>query len=88
MYCKIKNAHHGVRRRKGYFFFCGESEQHPKWNSFAKAAPKAIWRLNILKEVMLEEEGEREKRGNKRILFFNVPKFLKKCNRHSDRWDI
>lgn len=75
MYCKIKNAHHGVRRRKGYFFFCGESEQYPKWDSFAKAAPKAIWRLNILKEVMWEEEGEREKRGNKRILFLMHPNF-------------
>lgn len=60
--------------KKTIFFYCGESEQHPKWDSFAKAAPKTVWRLNILKEMMLEE-GEREKRGTKKSTFLMCPNF-------------
>lgn len=39
-------VHTLCEEEKRLFFFCGESEQHPKWDSFAKAAPKAIWRHN------------------------------------------
>lgn len=34
---KIKSARYCVKRGEGYSF-CGESEQHPKWDSFVKGA--------------------------------------------------
>jgi len=36
---KLKSAHYCVRRGEDCSF-CGESEQHPKWDSVVKAAPK------------------------------------------------
>lgn len=59
---------------RGLFFLWWVRTASKMGYLLCKSWPKASWRHYILKEVMLEGEGERGKRGSKKILFLVYPK--------------